>query len=76
MSEELKVSTLKKGEVLFLLDSKINLLKTLLSKDEESELDYANSGNRELEQWANGKISARVCDIDTLRELRGYINAL
>jgi hypothetical protein len=53
MSEELKVSTLKKGEVLFLLDSKINLLKTLLSKDEESEIDYANSGNKELQQWAN-----------------------
>jgi len=76
MSEESKVSTLKKGEVLFLLDSKINLLKTLLSRDEESEIDYANSGDKELQQWANGRISARLCDIDTLKELRVYINLL
>jgi len=76
MSEKLNVATVKKGEVLFLLDSKIELMKKLLSIDERSEVDYANKDMRELQEWANGRISARLCDIDTLKELRKYINAI
>jgi len=76
MSEKLNVATVKKGEVLFLLDSKIELMKKLLSIDERSEVDYANKDLRELQEWANGRISARLCDIDTLKELRKYINAI
>jgi hypothetical protein len=76
MSEKLNVATVKKGEVLFLLDSKIELMKKLLSIDERSELDYANKDMRELQEWSNGRVSARLCDLDTLKELRKYINAI
>lgn len=76
MSQELKVKMVKKGEVLYLLDGKIELIKTLLAIDEKSEVDYANKDMRELQEWANGRVSARLCDLDTLKELRKYINAI
>jgi len=76
MSEDLKVAMVKKGEVLFLLDSKIELIKKLLANDEKSEIDYANKDLRELQEWSNGRVSARLCDLDTLKELRKYINAI
>jgi hypothetical protein len=76
MSNELKVKTVKKGDVLFLLDSKIELIKKLLANDENSEVEFANTGARNLQDWANGRVSARVCDLDTLKELRTYINTL
>ncbi len=76
MSQELKVGMVKKGEVLYLLDSKIELIKKLLANDEKSEVDYANKDMRELQEWANGRVSARLCDLDTLKELRKYINAI
>ena len=76
MSEDLKVEMVKKGEVLFLLDSKIELIKKLLANDEKSEVDYANKDMKELQEWSNGRVSARVCDLDTLKELRKYINAI
>ena len=76
MSNELKVETVKKGDVLFLLDSKIELIKKLLANDENSEVEFANTGARNLQDWANGRVSARVCDLDTLKELRAYINLL
>ena len=76
MSQELKVGMVKKGEVLYLLDSKIELIKKLLANDEKSEVDYANKDMRELQEWANGRVSARLCDLDTLKELRKYINTI
>ncbi len=76
MSQELKVGMVKKGEVLYLLDSKIELIKKLLANYEKSEVDYANKDMRELQEWANGRVSARLCDLDTLKELRKYINAI
>ncbi len=76
MSQELKVKMVKKGEVLYLLDEKIQLIKKLLANDEKSEVDYANRDMRELQEWANGRVSARLCDLDTLKELRKYINAI
>ena len=76
MSEDLKVAMVKKGEVLFLLDSKIELIKKLLANDEKSEVDYANKDMKELQEWSNGRVSARLCDLDTLKELRKYINAI
>ena len=76
MSEDLKVAMVKKGEVLFLLDSKIELIKKLLANDEKSEIDYANKDLKELQEWSNGRVSARLCDLDTLKELRKYINAI
>ena len=76
MSQQLKVKMVKKGEVLYLLDEKIQLIKKLLANDEKSEVDYANKDMRELQEWANGRVSARLCDLDTLKELRKYINAI
>lgn len=76
MSERLNVAMVKKGEVLFLLDSKIELIKKLLAVDENSEIDYANKDMDNLKNWANGRVSARLCDLDTLKELRAYINVL
>ena len=76
MSERLNVAMVKKGEVLFLLDSKIELIKKLLANDENSEIDYANKDMDNLKNWANGRVSARLCDLDTLKELRAYINVL
>jgi len=76
MSQELKVEMVKRGDVLFLLDSKIELIKKLLANDEKSEVDYANKDMRELQEWSNGRVSARLCDLDTLKELRKYINTL
>ena len=66
-SQELKVKMVKKGEVLYLLDEKIQLIKKLLANDEKSEVDYANKDMRELQEWANGRVSARLCDLDTLK---------
>ena len=76
MSQELKVEMVKKGDVLYHLDSKIELIKNLLANDENSEVDYANKDMSNLQNWANGRVSARVCDLDTLKELRAYINLL
>ena len=76
MSQELKVEMVKKGDVLYHLDSKIELIKKLLANDENSEVDYANKDMRELQEWSNGRVSARLCDLDTLKELRAYINIL
>ena len=41
-----------------------------------SEVDYVNKDMSNLQNWANGRVSARVCDLDTLKELRAYINLL
>ena len=76
MSQELKVEMVKKGDVLYHLDRKIELIKKLLANDEKSEVDYANKDMRELQEWSNGRVSARLCDLDTLKELRKYINTL
>ena len=70
MSQELKVEMVKKGDVLYHLDSKIELIKKLLADDESSEVQFANTGAKNLQDWANGRVSARVCDLDTLKELR------
>lgn len=76
MSQELKVEMVKKGDVLYHLDRKIELIKKLLSDDETSEIQFANKDMSNLQNWANGRVSARVCDLDTLKELRAYINLL
>jgi len=68
MSTELKVEMIKKGDVLFYLESKIRLLEKLLSNDEQSQAESLE--NKYLKDWYDGRISARLSDLDDLKELR------
>ena len=43
MSKELKVEMVKKGDVLFYLESKITLIEKLLLNDEESKVNAVNN---------------------------------
>jgi len=68
MSKELKVEMVKKGDVLFYLESKITLIEKLLLNDEESQVNAVNKDL--LVEWYDGRISARLSDLETLKELR------
>ena len=74
--QDLKVETIKKGDVLFFLDSKIDLLERLLKKDEAEEVKMKSNDWKNLEEWYNGRVTARSCDLDTLKELRTLITKL
>ena len=74
MSNELKVETVKKGDVLFYLESKISLFETLLSSDEKSQVDFMD--NNILKEWYDGRISARTSSIESIKELRTLISNL
>ena len=74
MSNELKVEMVKKGDVLFYLESKISLFEILLSNDEKSQVDFMDNNN--LKEWYDGRISARTSAIDILKEFRTLINNL
>jgi len=74
MSQKLKVEMVKKGDVLFYLESKISLFENLLSNDEKSQVDFMH--NETLKEWYDGRITARTLDIDSLKELRILINNL
>ncbi len=73
---ELKVETIKKGDVLFLLDSKIDLLEKSLKNDETEEVEWKSKNNKNLEEWFNGRVDARKFDLDSLKRLRTLINKL
>ena len=73
---ELKVETIKKGDVLFLLDSKIDLLEKNLKNDETYEVEWKSKNNKNLEEWFNGRVDARKFDLDSLKRLRTLINKL
>ena len=74
MSNELKVEMVKKGDVLFYLESKISIFEILLSNDEKSQVDFMDNNN--LKEWYDGRISARTSAIDILKEFRTLINNL
>lgn len=74
MSQELKVEMVKKGDVLFFLESKISLFETLLSNDEKSQVDFMD--NNILKEWYDGRICARLSALSSLKELRTLINNL
>ena len=74
MSQKLKVEMVKKGDVLFYLESKISLFENLLSNDEKSQVDFMH--NETLKEWYDGRISARTSAIDSLKEFRTLINNL
>ncbi len=74
--QDLKVETIKKGDVLFFLDQEIELLERILQSDETEEVKWKSNDNKTLEEWYNGRVTARSCDLDTLKELRTLINKL
>ena len=74
--QDLQVETIKKGDVLFFLDSKIDLLETVLKNDEAEEVEWKSKDNKTLEEWYNGRVDARKFDLKSLKELRTLINKL
>ena len=74
MSNELKVETVKKGDVLFYLESKLSLFEKLLSFDEQSQVEFIENNN--LKEWYDGRISARTSSIESIKELRTIISNL
>ncbi len=74
--EQIKVETVKKGDVLFQLDKKIELLNTFIADDEKSEVEWANKNNEALREWFNGRLSARLFELESLESLRSIINNL
>jgi len=74
MSNELKVETVKKGDVLFYLESKLSLFEKLLSFDEQSQVEFIDNNN--LKEWYDGRISARTSSIESIKELRTIISNL
>ena len=74
--QDLQVETIKKGDVLFFLDSKIDLLETVLKNDETEEVEWKSKDNKTLEEWYNGRGDARKFDLKSLKELRTLINKL
>jgi hypothetical protein len=74
MSNELKVETVKKGDVLFYLESKLSLFEKLLSFDEQSQVEFIDNNN--LKEWYDGRISARTSSIESIKELRTLISNL
>ena len=74
MSNKLKVETVKKGDVLFYLESKLSLFEKLLSFDEQSQVEFIDNNN--LKEWYDGRISARTSSIESIKELRTLISNL
>jgi len=74
--KDLKVETINKGYVLFLLLSKIELLETLIGKDEKEEVKMMSMDNQTLQEWYNGRVTARRFDLEILQELKVLINEL
>lgn len=74
--QDLQVETIKKGDVLFFLQSKIELLQSLMGKDQKEEVNMKSMDNQLLEEWYNGRVTARKFDLETLEELKSLINKL
>lgn len=74
--KDLKVETIKKGDALFFLQTKIDLLETIIRRDEEAEVKWRLRDNQMLQEWYNGRITARKFDLEILQELKVLINNL
>lgn len=71
----IKVESVKLGDVLFYLDSKIELLDGLLKDDERKEVAERNKADRNiyLVEWYNGRVAKGSYAVDVLKELRTQI---
>ncbi len=84
MNTELEVKKVKLGDVLFFLDMKIEIIEHLLREDEKSELQYRNSCNgspadsvnKVMAEFSNGKVFARNHSLEKLKEFRNQITNL
>tara|TARA_A100001015_G_C14528239_1_gene533078 strand:+ start:14 stop:241 length:228 start_codon:yes stop_codon:yes gene_type:complete len=74
--KDLKVEKIKKGDVLFFLQNKIELLETIIRRDEEAEVKWRLRDNQMLQEWYNGRITARKFDLEILQGLTVLINKL
>ena len=74
--QDLKVETIKKGDVLFFLDQEIELLERILQTDEEEEVKWKSNDNKTLEECYNGRLDARKFDLNSFKELRKIITKL
>tara|TARA_R100000773_G_C4190303_1_gene96465 strand:- start:204 stop:437 length:234 start_codon:yes stop_codon:yes gene_type:complete len=76
--QDLKVETIKKGDVLFFLDQEIELLERMLLTDEEEEVKWKCNHNKfiTLDEWYNGRLNARKFDLNSFKELRKIITKL
>lgn len=73
---EVKVETVKLGDVLFYLDSQIEMLLKFMQDDEKSEIEYMMDNKDSLAQWCQGRIDARKTDLKSLVTLRNQITNL
>jgi len=79
--EQFKVQKVKLGDVLFLLDSKIQIIEHLLRENEQSELQYRNSCNGSvtdsvnniMAEFCNGKVYARNHALGKMKEFRNRL---
>ena len=82
--EQVEVQKVKLGDVLFLLDNKIEIIEHLLREDEQSELRYRNSCNgttadsvsKIMAEFSNGKVDARNHALEKMKELRNTLTNL
>ena len=73
---EIKVQKVNKGDILFKLDRVILSLQKFIADDERSEVEWANKNNDILKEWQNGRLSARLCTLESLESLRSSISNL
>lgn len=73
---DVKVEMVKLGDVLFYLDSKIEMLLKFMQDDEKSEVEYMMKQEKNLANWCQGRIDARKSDIKTLIDIRNEITKL
>ena len=82
--EQVKVQKVKLGDVLFLLDNKIEVIEHLLQEDEQAELQYRNSCNgtaadsvsKIMAEFCNGKVFARNHALEKMKEFRNILTNL
>lgn len=82
--EQVEVQKVKLGDVLFLLDNKIEIIESLLKQDEQSELQFRNSCNGSaadsvsiaMAEFSNGKVFARHHSLEKMKEFRNLLTNL
>ena len=73
MSKHLKVKTLKHGDVKYYLNNRMSLIKDLLSKEEQKQVDYLNSEEKDKAFLSQGKIEAFQKSLTFFNDLETYI---
>jgi 3-polyprenyl-4-hydroxybenzoate decarboxylase len=73
MSKHLKVKTLKHGDVKYYINNRMSLIKDLLFKEEQNQVDYLNSKEKEKAFLSQGKIEAFQKSLTFFNDLETYI---